>query len=284
MTDCVTRTIRVAVGLALLSTFCVCQVVAAQQSAVVPAPQSTLSVELSDPTLSAALIAAVLAPSAENQEAIAIRYHQIGILDKALDYYSRSLSKNPAGVTALDGTARIWRDWGELGRALGSAYRAVHFSPSSSVAWNTLGTILQTVGDHASALKAYLQARRLDASASYVATNLCYLAFLDGDVERAFGECAMAVALDESSASARNNLGLVYAAMGDRGRATQTFMGSGDRAAAHYNDGIILMAEREYAAAARAFELASRTRPGFSAALSMAAFARKRARAATEGN
>lgn len=282
--------VRVAAGWALSSFIGVCHLLAAQGdsaqkvAAPIPAPRGMLSLELSDAKLSAALFAAAVDRTPENLEAIAVRYQQVGVLDKALDYYAQSLSSNPKGVTALDGTARIWRDWGEMGPALGSAYRAVHYSPSSAAAWNTLGTILQDVGDHRAARKAYLKARTLDPSASYVATNMCYLAFVQGNVDGAFAECAMAVALDGSSASALNNLALVYAATGNRRLAEETFMRAGNQAAGHYNAGIVLMAERNYAAAAIAFERAARRKPGFYAALTMAAFARKRARAGGEGN
>ena len=92
----------------------------------------------------------------------------------------------------------------------------------------------------------------------------------------------MALALDRSQASAWNNLGLLYAATGDHDRAAETFMAAGDPAAAQYNIGIVLLSNRRYAAAARAFEQASRTKPGFYTALNMAAFARRRSREVAE--
>ena len=207
----------------------------------VPLPAGSLVVEVTDAALSSALRTAIVDPRFQNLNAVAVRYQQIGVLDKAMDYYTDSLRRNPSGVTALDGVARIWRAWGELGLALGSAYRAVHSSPRSPEAWNTLGTILHDVGNFSAASDTYMRARSLDSSASYVAANLCYLALVQGQADRALGECSMALALDQSQASTWNNLGLLYAATGDHARAAETFKAAGDPAAAQYNIGIVLM-------------------------------------------
>ena len=57
----------------------------------VPGPAGSLTVELSDPALASALRTAIVDPRFQNLDAVAIRYQQMGVLDKAMDYYADSL-------------------------------------------------------------------------------------------------------------------------------------------------------------------------------------------------
>ena len=233
-----------------------------------------LSLEKRDATLAAALLRLVLPHGAEELAAVADRYYQMGVRDKAMEYYSESLRRDRTGVRGLDGAARIWRDWGQLGQALGSAHRAVYFAPASPEAWNTLGTIFQALDQNALAADAYLRAISLDGKAVYARSNLCYLAFAEGQAERAIDECLAAGVMDGAYKPALNNLALAYAANGDRQLSSETFMAANGEAVGHYNTGIVLLARREYAAAVLAFEAAYRIDPSFDRAHARAREAR----------
>jgi Flp pilus assembly protein TadD len=240
------------------------------------------AIESHDSVLADALLRVLVSRTSEHLATAAYRYYQLGVLDTAMEYYAASLGKDRRYAPALDGAARIWRDWGLLGRALGDAYRATYFAPTSPEAWNTLGTVLQLLGQAENASAAYKKAAELDSSATYARSNLCYLALLRGHATEAHEECSAAVDADGRFVPARNNLALVYAASGNTGLAFDTFSDAGGDAAAHYNIGIVLLAERQYDAAVLAFEAAYGAEPDFDKAHERARYARRQALAERE--
>jgi tetratricopeptide (TPR) repeat protein len=201
-----------------------------------------------------------------------------------MDYYTASLVIDPRYAPALDRSARMWRDWGQFGPALADATRATYFAPRSPEAWNTLGTVLQVLGHTESAAAAYSRSVTLDSSAAYARSNLCYLSFMQGHAVEAWEACAAAVDADGQFVPARNNLALIQAAKGDTAGAFEAFRTTGGEAVAHYNIGIVLLAERRYEEAVRAFEAAYRLVPSFDRAHARARYARREALAAKENS
>ena len=224
------------------------------------------TIETQDRALSAALLQAALDPSAARLVGVGYRYYQLGIRDTAMDYFSRALDKAPRNAAAFDGRARIWRDWGLTTAALSDAHRAIYFAPASAVAYNTLGTVLQSMNLIVEASAAYTRAVALDSTALYAINNLCYLAFLEGRIEAAVRRCHEAVQINGSFAAARNNLALAYAAGGELDQAWKHFAKASGEAAAHYNLGIVHLAERQYGSAVGEFALASHIDPSLGAA------------------
>lgn len=271
MIDARTRRAPAAVVIAAcLSGACAAATAPARAPSPVPAarrqaPLNATSLESTDRVLGRALLKAAAVPTAESLDAVGFRYYQLGVLDAAHRFYSRALAANPHDVGALDGRARIARNWGQLGDALGDASRATYYGPRSAQAWNTLGTILQMAGRSSEAADAYRRAIALDGQAVYAMNNLCYLSFVAGEMHEAMEQCSRALLVDADFVPARNNRGLVYAASDEPGRAFDEFSKAGP-ARASYNFGIVLMAEKKYAAAAKAFEAAYRADPDFAAA------------------
>ena len=239
------------------------------------------TIEASDPALAAALAVAAAHPTAEAFIEVAQVYHRKQLLDRAYDYYTRVIKFQPASGDAYEGLARVWRDWGMPALALGDAHRAVYYSPESASARNTLGTILQALGQRAEARNAYMMVLAFDPKAAYAFNNLCYLSFLSGDGERAIAECRAAVQLDPNMRAARNNLGLTLAAAGRHDLAREQFARAGGAAATAYNMGIIHLAGRRFAAAAKEFETAQEINPTLVEAGRRAADAQRRAAAET---
>ena len=237
-------------------------------AAATAAPRPTLSpaVETRYPALAAALSAAKSLPTADNLRRVAEAYRQIGVLDAAYDNLSRALRLNPGDGRVLDERARIWRDWGFPNLGLGDAYRAVHYVPDSAEAYNTLGTLLQGVGNRHEARRAYDTALRIDPQAWYALNNLCYLSFLEGQARAAVKECDSALRLAPTVAATRNNLGLVYASLGDLQSAHRQFSSEGDRATAAYNMGVVYLAQKQFGKAAEAFREAYGARPSLTLA------------------
>jgi tetratricopeptide (TPR) repeat protein len=170
------------------------------------AKQSGATIESTDPALAAALAALQIMPTAAAHRQVAGEYVRLRLLDVAYDHYRRATVLDREDGAAYDGLARIWRDWGLAHLGLGDAQRAVYFAPWSAEAHNTLGTLLQALGQRTKARAAYERAQALDPGAAYAANNLCYLAFVDGRTSRAIELCQRAAALDPSLAAARRNL------------------------------------------------------------------------------
>jgi len=224
------------------------------------------AVEAHDPQLSNALAWLIVERSPARLVAVGNRYYQLRIRDRAMDYYSEAITLDETHTGALDGRARVLRDWGFTDEALGDALRAARSSPDSAAAVNTLGTILQALGKYEDAAVVYTRAADLDRTAPYAMSNLCYLSFLAGRPEAAARDCSDALSRSKEFAPARNNLALVYAAAGQADTARSYFLGSTDDAAGHYNLGIVLLSQKRYDEAAAEFHAATRRNPSFAAA------------------
>lgn len=226
----------------------------------------SMAVETQDPQLSSALAWLMVDRSADRLVAVASRYYQLRIRDRAMDYYSEAIIVDGAHTGALDGRARVLRDWGLADEALGDALRAARSSPDSAASVNTLGTILQALGKYEEATIVYTRAADLDGGAPYAMTNLCYLSFLAGRLHTAARHCSTALSRSGAFAPARHNLALTYAAAGLSDTARSFFLNSTDDAVGHYNLGIVLLAQKRYADAATEFHAATRRNPSFAAA------------------
>ncbi|HVQ15092.1 MAG TPA: tetratricopeptide repeat protein [Vicinamibacterales bacterium] len=268
------RPVYSALGAAVLAVSCGC-------AARAPSPVNTpevrpqtpqidsgfaVRVETQDPELASALATLTIAQSSAQHRRVAERYYRLRILDSAYDHFLRATVLDPNDGVAFEGLARIWRDWGFAERGLGDASRAVHFAPSLPAAHNTLGRILLTLGRYDDARQAFERTLALDPAAAYAFNNLCYLSLLEGDFTLAATHCQAALDADPDFIPARNNLALSYAVSQREDLALREFIATGDPAAAAYNMGLVRQAEGDYAAAAKAFDEASRKRPAWSAA------------------
>jgi len=248
-------------------------------TASAPRPQRSLGarVEGSDRQLAAALLFEAIVQSAESHLRVAEEYRRLGILDVAYARLNLALEKEPRLAAAHEAVARVWRDWGFPAKGLGAAYRATYYDPQSASAANTLGTLLDAVGQFDDARRAYERAFEIDPAAGWALGNLCYLELRLGRLDQARSRCEAAVRIAPALIAAHNNLALTFAAGGDFEQASREFHAAGDPAAAEYNLGIAYLANRNYAAAADHFELAIKARPMFTQAKQRAHAARERA-------
>lgn len=257
---------------------------AARPPAARPAaqPSKTLAatLESQDTRLAASLLAVAVAPRAETYRHLAREYRRLGVLDKAHEHFSNAVAADPADAASYDALARIWRDWGAAPLGLADAYRAVHHAPQSAAAANTLGTLLQAIGQLDDAKQWYARAVALDPGAWYAMNNLCYVAVLMRE-PAAVNTCnaAVAAAPGVKAKVAQNNLALAHVAAGDRAGAKAWFRRAGEPATASYNYGIAMMATQSYREATAAFEEALRADPQFTMAAMRARQARLAARA-----
>lgn len=247
-----------------------------------PERKPVVQAERTDPQLRAALDAAAAHPSPSAYRAVASEYRRLGVADKAYEYVDQAAALAPRDSAIYDMRARMWRDGGFPGRALADAYRAIYYDPRSAAARNTLGTALQALGRRSDARKEYERAVALDRTAAYAFNNLCYAWILERQPVRAVAACQTAIQLEPTLRSARNNLGLAYAASGNLQAARSAFDAAGDRAAAEYNLGIVQLATQHYADAVTAFAAAQQIRPNWRIAAARVRQAKTLARAGAE--
>src|SRR6185436_8159438 len=70
------------------------------------------TVEASDPTLAAALLAATAVPSPETYREVAQEYRRLHVSDRAFEYLARALKFDAKDAMTHDALARTWRDAG----------------------------------------------------------------------------------------------------------------------------------------------------------------------------
>jgi Flp pilus assembly protein TadD len=240
------------------------------------------TIESHDPVLASALLKLKMLPTAANHREVARAYTNAGVTDFAFRHYQQALRILPCDSRALEGLARLWRQWGTPELALTEAHRAVHCSPGSASAYNTLGTVLVALGQLQPAKAAFEFAARLDRGAAFAQNNLCYVALQQGDGPAAQQACEHALDLEPTMVAAHANLALAYALQGNVSVAEDRLMADADAATGLYNVGVLRMSMNEYSAAATAFDLATETRPSLGDAARRAVQARAKAAAVKE--
>jgi tetratricopeptide (TPR) repeat protein len=243
------------------------------------APKSSLlpTLETTDSTLAKALLLVAMQDTAANHRAVSAAYRDAGVLDYAFRHLKRAAALNRCDAAAYDGMARLWRAWGRPEIAIGDAYRAIQCNPGSAEIYNTLGTVMQQLGQNENARRAYQRAVALDSHATFALNNLCYLEVSEGHGAEAEGFCKLALAESPTFEPARNNLALAYIVGNDVATAEQQLL-SGDRTADRwYNVGMLRLATGRYREAAEAFDQASLANPSLRIATRRAVQARRAA-------
>jgi tetratricopeptide (TPR) repeat protein len=232
-------------------------------------------IEGRDPELAAALAETKNAPTPDAYVRAALAYLRFGIRDEAYEQFRLALKIDPRDPAAHDGLARLWRDWGFLGVALGEAHRAVYYAPWSATANNTLGTILQALGDKRAAAATYEYVLLLDPGAAYAANNLCYMALQAGETARGIRRCEQAVALDPSLTTAWVNLAAISGGAPQGGEPGVRL--TADAAGRAYAAGVGYAHDEQFGAAEAAFGVACGLNPSFTQACDQAAQASEQA-------
>jgi tetratricopeptide (TPR) repeat protein len=240
------------------------------------------TLESRDARVASAILRLRMDPSAHSHHLLAEAYRQAGVTDYAYKHWRLALQLDACDSRALEGLARLWRDWGSPALALGDAHRAIYCRAHSSSAYNTLGTILEALGQRQQARRAFEFALRLDARAGFAMNNLCYLALQDGDGPGAQETCTRALAIDSTMAAAQTNLALAYALQGKTSIAEARLLDHVDPATGLYNVGVLRLSMNQYGDAATAFDQAASTRPSLAEAARRAIQARTKMAASKE--
>lgn len=155
---------------------------------------SASSLENVHPALRDAIWQLRLAPTPAHYMAVARIYRRLGIMDTAHDYLAHSLTVNGNTPEVLEALARLWRDWGQLDRALTYAYQATYQDPDWAVARNTLGTVLHALGQRTAAREQFERAAALAPEAPWALQNLCVEYQAEGRTREAISACRRAEA------------------------------------------------------------------------------------------
>lgn len=214
------------------------------------------TIESFDRELRAALLALEAFPGTDTNRRVAEEYARLGVFDFAHRHYRIALAFDPRDGATYEGLARLWRDAGLPALALADAQRAVYYAPQSPEARNTLGTVLQALGENREARKTYESALVLQPSAAYALNNLGYLALLEGDSTQSIRYLRAAIASDAMLVAAKHNLALAYAVAGRMDIARDVLIEAGPVARADYNIGIINLARGKVADARANFAAA----------------------------
>jgi tetratricopeptide (TPR) repeat protein len=177
-----------------------------------------LALEAADPGLRAALAALAADPGAAAHRAVAAAYQRLGVFDCAHDHLTAALAIDPRDGASYDARARVWRAWGLPHVGLADAHRAIYYRPESAAARNTLGTLLQAMGQLDAAREAYGAALQLDPGAAWAFSNLCALEIGAGRHAAAAAACERALGLDPALFAARRNRALLEAGSQEAGR------------------------------------------------------------------
>jgi Flp pilus assembly protein TadD len=234
-----------------------------KQAASSPKSSFVPTIEGRDPVLGAALLRLAAEETAENHRLVAAAYINAGIPDFAYRHLRSALKLNPYDARSFEGLARLWRDWEQPGLALSDAYRAVYYDAQSPGVYNTLGTVMQALGQDANARHAFEHALRLDPGAVFALNNLCYLSLLEERDSEAESFCGKALTLDPANAVAANNLAIARAIQGDVAGAETLLLANPSVATGHYNVGMLRLSLGRYADASEAFEAAAAAAPEF---------------------
>jgi Tfp pilus assembly protein PilF len=240
------------------------------------------TIESSNPELARALLLLTMHESPENHRLAAVAYRKAGVLDFAYRHFQRAVVLDPCDAVSYDGMARLWRDWDMSELALGDVHRALSCSKKSAEIYNTLGTILESLGQSAAAERAYRTAVALNPRATFALNNLCYVEMTQGDGPAAARFCEAALAVDPNFAPARNNLALVEAKGGDLAGAEKRLRDGSPSGTSLYNVGVLRLSEGRYAEAALVFDQASAAQPSLTIARQRSVQARQAARAAEQ--
>ena len=242
-------------------------------------PKSSLlpTLETTDSALAKGLLLLAMQETPAHHRAVAAAYWNAGVLDFAFHHLQRAAALDRCDAAAYDGMARVWRAWGRPDVAIGDAYRAIHCNPESAEIYNTLGTIMQLLGQNENAQRAYEHAVALDRHAGFALNNLCFLQVSQGHAPEGERFCRMALAESPAFEPARNNLALAFVVGQDPAAAEQHLLAGNRTADGWYNVGMLRLATGRYREAAAAFDEASTANPSWIMASRRAVQARRAA-------
>ena len=142
-------------------------------------------------------------------------YRDKGDLDRALAEYSEAIRLDPKMAIAYNGRGNTHRDKGEADKALADYSDAIRLDPKMAHAYNGRGNVYSDRGERDRALAEYNEAIQLNPKFSYALRNRGDVYREKGDNVRALADYSEAIRLDPKYPDAYNGRGIVYYNKGD---------------------------------------------------------------------
>ena len=170
---------------------------------------------------------------------------QIGMLDKAIEAYKKSISLKSGYAEAYSNMGVALKDQGKLNEAIESYNKALSLKPDYAEAYSNMGNVLKDQGKLDEAIEAYKKAISLKPDYADAYSNMG-LTFHDqgklDDAIEAFNKC---ISLKPNYAENYSNMGLTFQDQGKLDEAIEAFNKSillkPDYAQAHYNLSLTLL-------------------------------------------
>lgn len=159
----------------------------------------------------------------------------------------------------------VYRNQGELAKALTEYQAAVELEPDNPQAHNDLGAILIDLGQSDDAMAELKKAISLDPEYAAAHSNLCGAHTMQANYNEALAECDKAVKLDPTYANTYNNLGFIYLNQNNVDGAVDAFKKTiqldPEHFWAHNNLGLIYSNQGNFKEATALLEEATRINP-----------------------
>jgi tetratricopeptide (TPR) repeat protein len=136
-----------------------------------------------------------------------------------LSDYSEAIRNDPNNALAYNGRGNIYKEKGDLDRAMSDYNEAIRLDPKSVRAHTGRGLVYYTRKDYDRALSEYDEAIRVDQKYTWAYNNRGLVFLNRKDYGRALSDFDDALRIDPNNAKASANRGLVYKAQGDLDRA-----------------------------------------------------------------
>jgi len=164
---------------------------------------------------------------------------------KAIDHLSDLIAANPEKSRLYSGRAAVWRELGNLERALADCTNAIRLAPRSAEAYNNRGFMWTEKEDFEKAIADFDRAIAIDPNHAPAYDNRGLAWGAQGDYDKALADHTQAIELDSTNGHYHNNRGNVHSAQGDYEKALADFkdairldpheaVGYNNRGNAHY--------------------------------------------------
>jgi Flp pilus assembly protein TadD len=154
----------------------------------------------------------------------ALRAHQQGRLDQAIEDYERSIAADPRNAAAFNNLGVALKDRGRLDEAAEAFQKALALDAKYEKALNNLGVIRFRKNQFEEAISLFKQALLINAGNVESHTNLGLIYLLAGRDDDALDAFQQALRVDPRLAEAHYNLGILWERRGNRDSAQRHYL------------------------------------------------------------
>lgn len=148
---------------------------------------------------------------------------QVRKFQEALTSYDNALALKPDDWGTLSNKAAVLDDLGRSSESKAIYLKLHALKPEEVVILNNLGFLASNQGDHAEAMRWFEKARKLTPDDAVVLNNLAYAQLKTGAMDEALRNVQRSIKLYPDNSYAHRNLGLIWQAKKEKGKACDAF-------------------------------------------------------------